>query len=1482
MYTHTLNSITSPFIFLIVVIFGIKGLNAQDAYITGPMTATVGEIKHYVVNDPFSQIDTSFTPMWFASGSQQAPFDALYADIQWNSPGTYHFVSLDYYDSFGDLWYTELQGITVSVGTSIPAPTLYVASQPNCTTATGSITITNYSSSYTYTITPSTGVVKSGNTITAPPGTYTVTAAANGATSPTSNSVIINPQPNPSTPTTPVVGTVTQPTIQTATGSVTLTGLPTGSWTIQPGTISGSGTSYTITGLTPATYSFKVTNISGCISSASSNVVIYNQPSMGLSDENYIYTVTPQIPVDSLSQIIQNDDKIETVNYFDGLGRPMQSIGIHAGGNKEDVISHIAYDGYGRQNKEYLPYAETTYDGYYRDNAFSATADFYNTTKYNNTTNPYSESVLETSPLNRVLKQAAPGEDWKLGNGHEIEFEYQSNIIGEVRQFDVALTAVTTNGGTFYDPVLTLSTNTEFYSEGELYKTITKDENHDGSTSKLHTTEEFKDKQGMVVLKRTYANVNEQPHDTYYIYDDYGNLTYVLPPQMNATTNPLTVIDQQLNGLGYQYTYDYRNRLIKKRIPGKAPEEIVYDKLDRPIFTQDGNLKVQDKWLFTKYDVFGRVVYTGIYSSPKNRKQLQKDANDSFTVHETKEGQLNATLGDVYYTNNVITTDATNVEVLTVNYYDNYDFDIGGGVHPGFVFSVSPTDKIKGLATGSKVKVLDDDPNTNDWITTVSYYDEKARPIHIYSHNEYLVTTDKTESKYDFTGRVIFSETEHTKNGTTIKTKDNFIYDHMGRLTKQSQIINNVAASEEIIVKNTYDELGQLISKGVGGKKTAPKRLQNIDYTYNIRGWLKQINDTDWLGKDLFAFKINYNTVTYSGGHLKLDTEPLYNGNISETIWKTANDNKKRGYGYRYDALNRITDATYKAGKWLGEENQFFSLKDVVYDKNGNIQELIRNAPNATFTDNVKLDKLFYKYKDDSNQLSRVSDMASTINTYGFKDYNEAGVPDYDYDANGNMIEDKNKHIGIIKYNHLNLPAEVLVDDLDGYHLAFIEYVYDALGNKLSKRVEAGNYEGPAHEEYVIIEYKLTEYAGNYVYETIDLVESGTLKFFNHPEGYVEPKDEFDLSLGFDYIYQFKDHLGNIRLSYKDSNNDGTVNSSDILEENNYYPFGLKHKGYNNVVNSSNKALDFKYNGVELEESLGLNLYEMELRQYDPAIGRWTGIDPVTHYTMSPYVAFDNNPIYWSDPSGADSFKYNWDTEQYEQYDDDGKLINDNASYDAAIKWAESQNSGDNDEPTNVSDSDATGPSLALIGAGGLEGYQAATATEAVVTTTEAAVATGTGMSVTAALTALLPLLATSDTPEYPPGRRPRDRVHVTYTKIGPNGEVYVGRASGFGTPQEIVARRDASHHMTALGFGIARLDVFHKGVAGRAAVRGREQQLIDSYGGALSDPNRKANATSANAIRGVARYNPNGYTYHKAASMSFGEAHGFTGVFKF
>ena len=48
-------------------------------------------------------------------------------------------------------------------------------------------------------------------------------------------------------------------------------------------------------------------------------------------------------------------------------------------------------------------------------------------------------------------------------------------------------------------------------------------------------------------------------------------------------------------------------------------------------------------------------------------------------------------------------------------------------------------------------------------------------------------------------------------------------------------------------------------------------------------------------------------------------------------------------------------------------------------------------------------------------------------------------------------------------------------------------------------------------------------------------------------------------------------------------------------------------------------------------------MYDMDMRQYDPAIARWVVLDPVIHHSLSPYNAFDNNPVFWADPSGANS-----------------------------------------------------------------------------------------------------------------------------------------------------------------------------------------------------------------------------------------------------
>ncbi|MEO0902230.1 MAG: hypothetical protein AAFY00_09475, partial [Bacteroidota bacterium] len=362
--------------------------------------------------------------------------------------------------------------------------------------------------------------------------------------------------------------------------------------------------------------------------------------------------------------------------------------------------------------------------------------------------------------------------------------------------------------------------------------------------------------------------------------------------------------------------------------------------------------------------------------------------------------------------------------------------------------------------------------------------------------------------------------------GNTIRYYKNDLLFYISTLTSTSNLLGDVAffdsdaAIEDLVLKNADETL-------------ATSALQTVDYEYNIRGWLKQINDPNNLGDDLFAFGINYNTASHSGF-------PLYNGNISETEWRTANaDNGLKWYRYSYDALNRIESA-------IGS-NTNYNLVNVDYDMMGNITALNRKGhTNSGATSFGTMDNLVYTYNS-GNQLTKVLDNGN--DNYGFVDGANT-TTEYTYDINGNMKTDANKGITSISYNHLNLPTNISING-NGNN-GTIGYIYDATGAKLKKTVGSS----------------VTEYAGNHIYE------NGNLQFFNHPEGYVTP----DGQGGYDYIYQYKDHLGNVRLSFIDNN--GTT---EIVEENNYYPFGLKHKGYNEAVSplGNSVANKWKYNDKE-------------------------------------------------------------------------------------------------------------------------------------------------------------------------------------------------------------------------------------------------------------------------------------------------------------
>ena len=111
------------------------------------------------------------------------------------------------------------------------------------------------------------------------------------------------------------------------------------------------------------------------------------------------------------------------------------------------------------------------------------------------------------------------------------------------------------------------------------------------------------------------------------------------------------------------------------------------------------------------------------------------------------------------------------------------------------------------------------------------------------------------------------------------------------------------------------------------------------------------------------------------------------------------------------------------------------------------------------------------------------------------------------------------------------------------------------------------------------------------------------------------------------YHYYMTDHLGNNRV---------VVNASGtVTQRNHYYPFGTAFA--ENTVDEQKKQ-PYKYNGKELDQIHGLNLYDYSARYYESAVGRFTTVDPhaENYYSWSPYMYCANNPILNIDPTGED------------------------------------------------------------------------------------------------------------------------------------------------------------------------------------------------------------------------------------------------------
>jgi RHS repeat-associated protein len=722
------------------------------------------------------------------------------------------------------------------------------------------------------------------------------------------------------------------------------------------------------------------------------------------------------------------------------------------------------------------------------------------------------------------------------------------------------------------------------YADNLLFKTTLTDANGNKTIS-------YKDKKGRLVCSQK-AGASAGLVSTYYAYDDKDRLVRVIAPDALWA-------DTKLN---FWYEYDAVNRIKQKQVPGKAIEKFQYNVRDLLALYQDGFLNT--KWIATNYDLYGRVTNTGIWNG------TAATDNEAIPV----------------------------VENITKNTYN---------------LATSAT--LKDKLDKSEVMLLDKDPVTNTasanpMLVKTFTYDAYGRVSTTKANSNVnrgwtpssttLNPGEKIDYTYDFADNIL---SEYRLSATTffptIGILNSNKFDAWGRLTQIKQKVDN----NENTVEYSYNEKNQLLQKKLGVSTVGA--LQEVDYAYLTNGMLKSINGgtgnyplgagtlfddvikanptsinasfgatTTAAQRDLFSMTLHYDTSPTSvttGAAQK-------NGNISKIAWQV--------YGrvpqvntYTYDFMDRMTESNhweYNASATTGTPiNRDYFTEALTYDNRGNITSLKRKGvynssvtSTPTWNKNT-LDNLTYTYLASTNHLNNITDAAPV--TAGF-------IPktgNYMYDSNGNMIYDPNKNL-TISYNHLNLPTKFSFAPTK-----YIEILYDATGTKLRKKVTDGTT--VTTQDYL----NGMELRNNH----LEAVYNAEGRVFN-----TKVNDVSFYPFSFRFEYNLKDHLGNTRITFCDKDNDKKINgTSEILQENHYYPFGLNLDGPW-LKDATATKYRYQYNGKELNEDLGLNMNDYGARWYDATIGRWSAVDPLAENSRrwSPYNYGVNNPVRFIDPDG--------------------------------------------------------------------------------------------------------------------------------------------------------------------------------------------------------------------------------------------------------